>query len=126
MKLGHGASGGRADILLKNQKDKPLLLIECKTYGKEFEKAWKETLDDGGQLFSYAQQISETEFFALYASEFDHKNTILAVEQRIILHKDNEEILKQSDELKSFKKASNVKKRYDVWKETNTIRHNFC
>ena len=61
-KLGHGASGGRADILVKNKKDKPLLILECKTFGKEFNKAWKDTLEDGGQLFSYAQQISETEF----------------------------------------------------------------
>ncbi len=47
-KLGHGASGGRADILVKNQEDKPLVIIECKTYGKEFDKAWTEMCDDGG------------------------------------------------------------------------------
>ena len=117
-KLGHGASGGRADILVKNQKNKPLLIIECKTYGKEFGKAWKEMLDDGGQLFSYAQQISETEFICLYASEFDDKNNLLLAEQRIISHKDNEKILEQGNKLKSFKKASNVKRRYEVWKET--------
>lgn len=27
-KIGHGASGGKADILVRNQQDKPLLLIE--------------------------------------------------------------------------------------------------
>jgi type I restriction-modification system DNA methylase subunit len=117
-KLGHGASGGRADILVKDQQNKPLLIIECKTYGKEFEKAWKETLDDGGQLFSYAQQIAETEFLCLYASEFDIKENQLLVEQRIISHKDNEKILELGEQLKSYKKASNVKKRFDVWKET--------
>jgi type I restriction-modification system DNA methylase subunit/restriction endonuclease S subunit len=122
-KLGHGASGGRADILVKDQKGKPLLIIECKTYGKEFEKAWKETLDDGGQLFSYAQQISETEFLCLYASEFDGKNDSLLVEQRIISHKDNEKILEQGEKLLSFRKASNVKKRYDVWKETYQLEY---
>ncbi|RCJ36587.1 hypothetical protein A6769_15795 [Nostoc punctiforme NIES-2108] len=36
-KVGHGASGGRADILVKNQQGKPMLIIECKTAGKEFE-----------------------------------------------------------------------------------------
>ncbi len=51
-KLGHGASGGRADILIYDQEKKPLLIIECKTAGREFEKAWKETNEDGGQLFS--------------------------------------------------------------------------
>ena len=32
-KLGHGASGGRADILVKDNQDNPLLIIECKTPG---------------------------------------------------------------------------------------------
>lgn len=117
-KLGHGASGGRADILVKDQNDKPLLIIECKTYGKEFNKAWTETLDDGGQLFSYAQQIAETEFLSLYASEFNTNTNQLLVEQRIISHKDNEKILELGEQLKSYKEASNVKKRYDVWAET--------
>lgn len=122
-KLGRGPSGGRADILVKNQNDKPLLLIECKTYGKEFKKAWKDTQEDGGQLFSYAQQISETDFLCLYASEFDEKENIILREQRIISHKDNEKILEQSDELKSFRKASNVKKRFEVWKETYQLEY---
>ncbi len=122
-KLGHGASGGRADILVKDQKDKPLLIIECKTFGKEFNKAWKETLDDGGQLFSYAQQIAETEFLCLYASEFNTKESQILVEQRIISHKDNEKIIELGEQLKSYKKASNVKNRFDVWKETYQLEY---
>ena len=39
-KLGDGASGGRADILVKDNFGKPLLIIECKTAGIEFKKAW--------------------------------------------------------------------------------------
>lgn len=35
-KLGHGASGGRADILVRDNAGKPLLIIECKTAGNEF------------------------------------------------------------------------------------------
>ncbi len=122
-KVGHGASGGRADILVRNQNNKPLLIIECKTYGKEFEKAWKDMLEDGGQLFSYAQQISETEFLCLYATEFDDKNNQLLREQRIISHKDNEKILEQGENLKSYKKASNVKKRFEAWKETYQLEY---
>ena len=38
-KLGHGASGGRADILITDNQKKPLLIIECKTAGREFDKA---------------------------------------------------------------------------------------
>lgn len=122
-KLGHGASGGRADILIKDQKDKPLLIIECKTYGKEFNKAWKETLDDGGQLFSYAQQIAETEFLCLYASEYETKQNQLLIEQRIISHKDNEKIIDLGEGLKTYKKSSNVKNRYEVWKDTYQLEY---
>lgn len=122
-KLGHGASGGRADILVKDQNNNPLFIIECKTYGKEFNKAWKDTLDDGGQLFSYAQQIAETEFLCLYASEFDTKENQILVEQRIISHKDNEKIIELGEQLKSYKKASNVKNRFDVWKETYQLEY---
>ena len=122
-KLGHGASGGRADILVKDQNEKPLLIIECKTYGKEFDKAWKETLDNGGQLFSYAQQIAETEFLCLYASEYDAKQSQLLVEQRIISHKDNEKIIELGEGLKAYSKASNVKNRYEVWKETYQLEY---
>ncbi|MGB0838624.1 MAG: restriction endonuclease subunit M, partial [Chitinophagales bacterium] len=123
-KLGHGASGGRADILVKNQQGKPLLLIECKTAGKQFNKAWKETQLDGGQLFTYAQQISATEFLCLYASDFDKKTQELLLTQQIIAHKDNEDILKQQDSdqvLQSFKTASNVIQRYEVWKRTYNL-----
>jgi len=122
-KLGHGASGGRADILVKDQKEKPLLIIECKTYGKEFNKAWKETLDDGGQLFSYAQQIAETEFLCLYASEYDAKQSQLLIDQRIISHKDNEKIIELGEGLRAYSKASNVKNRYEVWKETYQLEY---
>lgn len=117
-KIGHGASGGRADILVKDQNNKPILIIECKTYGKEFYKAWKDTKEDGGQLFSYAQQIAETKFLCLYASEFDKKNKQIITEQRIISHKDNDKILEQNENLKSFRNATNVKKRFNVWTET--------
>ena len=67
-KLGHGASGGRADILVSDNQKKPLLLIKCKTAGREFDKAWRSTLQHGDQLFSYAQQISETQFLCLGSS----------------------------------------------------------
>ena len=122
-KLGLGASGGRADILVKDQKDKPLLIVECKTYGKEFNKAWKNTQEYGGQLFSYVHQIPKTEFLCLYASEFDEKNNHLYIEQRIISHRDNEKILEQGNNLKSFKDADDEKDRYRIWKETYQLEY---
>ncbi len=72
----------------------------------------------GGQLFSYAQQISEIEFLCLYASEFDTKNNTLLVAQYIISHKDNQDILQQDQQLKSFAQASNVEQRFKVWYDT--------
>lgn len=122
-KLGHGASGGRADILVRDQQSKPLLIIECKTAGKEFERAWKDTQLDGGQLFSYIEQEKDIEFVCLYASNFDEKNAILSIEQRIISHKDNAKILADDPKLKPFKDAKNVKERFKVWKETYQLEY---
>lgn len=114
-KVGHGASGGRADILVKNLQNQPLLIIECKTAGKEFDKAWKDTLEDGGQLFSYIEQEKAVEFVALYASDFE--NNQINPYQRIVSHKDNEKILAENSKLKAFKDAKNVKERFKVWKD---------
>ncbi len=119
-KLGREGKGGRADILVKNQENKPLLLIECKTAGNEFAKAWKETQQDGGQLFSYAQQISETQFLCLYASDFSNEK--LRVEHYMITIKDiqNEVEKDANKEIKRlfYKDATNVEQRFLVWKET--------
>lgn len=115
-KLGHGASGGRADILLTDNQKKPLLIIECKTAGREFDKAWRNTLQDGDQLFSYAQQISETQFLCLYASDFD--NGEVTYQSHIIAHRDNEKYLADNPNFKSFAEVSDVKSRYTVWRDT--------
>jgi len=115
-KLGHSAKSGRADILVKNQQSEPLLIIECKTAGREFEKAWKDTLEDGAQLFSYIEQEKAVEFVCLYASDIE--NNDIKTFQRIISHKDNAKILSESPDLKSFTAAKNVKERFSVWKHT--------
>ncbi len=115
-KVGHGASGGRADILVKYQQGKPMLIIECKTAGKEFDKAWKDIQNDGGQLFSYAQQIQETEFLCLYASSF--LNDVCVFDYYVISHKDNQKIIADDTNLLSFEKAKDVKGRFKVWQET--------
>ncbi len=116
-KVGHGASGGRADILIKDNNKKPLLIIECKTAGKEFEKAWKDTLFDGDQLFSYAQQIPDIEFLCLYTSNLIGEIEIKPT-SHIISHKDNKKILEENKDLKSFEKANNVKERFAAWRDT--------
>jgi len=114
--LGHGASGGRADILIKDNAGKPLLLIECKTPGREFDKAWRNTVQTGDQLFSYAQQISETQFLCLYASDFD--NGTLTYQSHIIAHRDNEKYLADNPQFNNFKNVTDVKERFAVWRDT--------
>ena len=114
--LGHGASGGRADILVKDNAGRPLLIIECKTAGNEFKRAWNKTLQDGSQLFSYAQQISETQFLCLYASDVEAGQ--LSFQSHLIAHRDNPKYLDDNPQFKSFKSATDVKERFSVWRDT--------
>lgn len=115
-KLGRGASGGRADVLIKDNAGRPLLIIECKTAGTEFKRAWSKTLEDGDQLFSYAQQISETQFLCLYASDLDAGQ--VRYTSHVIAHRDNEKYLSENPDFKSFQSATNVKERFSVWRDT--------
>lgn len=121
--LGRGASGGKADILVKDNNGHEFLIIECKTFGEEFDKAWQKTLIDGDQLFSYAQQIKRTQYLCLYASNIEN-NKITYVD-RIMTLKDNEDYLKTlkvSQRLK-YKEATDVKELYRVWKTIYNLEY---
>jgi type I restriction-modification system DNA methylase subunit len=119
-KVGHGASGGRADIMIKDNSGKSLLIIECKTKGKEFDDAWKKTLINGGQLLSYVKQAGSTKFVCLYAS--DYLDGKVSVDYRLITLKDNEKLLAELADKKplSFEKAKglDVEDIFKAWKET--------
>jgi len=115
-KLGRGTSGGRADILIKDNDGRPLLIIECKTAGTEFKRAWNKTLQTGDQLFSYAQQISETQFLCLYTSDLDAG--AVSYTSHIIAHRDNEKYLADNPLFDSFKSVSDVIGRHAVWRDT--------
>ena len=118
--LGHGASGGRADILVTDNENNALLIVECKTAGKELDKAWDKTRLDGGQLFSYVQQQRSVKFICLYASDF--KDDKLIFNHYIITVSDiKNEIEKDiNKEIKRlfYKDAQDVKQLYQVWRET--------
>lgn len=117
-KVGHGASGGRADILVKDREGKSLLIIECKTAGNEYKKALKQTLFNGGQLFSYAQQAQSTQFLCLYASDFVDKKE-LKRDYFVISLLDNDRIAPKEDSLlKRFDNAKDAVERFEVWKNT--------
>ncbi len=96
---GHGHSG-RLDILVEKE-GKAFLMIECKTYGKEFDKGLKNIHKNGGQLFTYFQQDTNTDILMLYTSELqdgklEFKNEIIKVEEH-------------------YKKATNVEDFHDRW-----------
>lgn len=121
--VGHGASGGRADVLIKDNQGNTLLIIECKTAGSEFNKAWNRTLQDGGQLFSYVKQTSTTQFICLYASNWIDNH--VKPDYYLISLNDNEKLLQElrevSDEpILSYvdSKSRNVEDIFDTWKET--------
>ncbi|MCA6368823.1 MAG: N-6 DNA methylase [Cytophagales bacterium] len=122
-KVGHGASGGRADILVKDNSGKSLLIIECKTEGTEFKKEWNNTLQRGGQMLTYAKQAGTTQYVCLYASDFADGKVI--PNHYIISLKDNENLLEELADKKplSFKeaKALEVEDIYKAWKETYNL-----
>lgn len=117
-KLGHGASGGRADILVKDNSLKSLMIIECKTEGKEFDDAWKDTQLNGGQLFSYVQQVRSTQFVCIYASDFADNE--VKPYYYIITLKDNEKLLEEKKHMKpiAYKNAQELEDYLKAWKET--------
>lgn len=119
--LGRGASGGRADILVKDNDENAYLIIECKTWGEEFNKEWNNMLLYGGQLFSYAQQIRSTQFICLYSSEFEDGHAVYT--NHIIALRDNDEYLKSLKEPFSFAKATDVQSLYKAW--FTTYNHEF-
>ncbi|MEI7426173.1 MAG: restriction endonuclease subunit S [Candidatus Moraniibacteriota bacterium] len=80
---GHGHSG-RLDIFIKKE-GQAFLMIECKTFGKEFEKELKNIAKDGGQLFTYFQNNTNTQYLMLYTSqlkegELEFKTEIIKIE----------------------------------------------
>lgn len=66
---GRGHSG-RLDILVNTPDSQAFLMIECKTWGKEYEKEQKKMLADGGQLFTYYKHAVAAKHLCLYSSCF--------------------------------------------------------
>lgn len=82
---GHGTSG-RLDICVTRDDGSEYLLIECKTYGKEFDKAFTKLNKDGGQLFTYFKFSNKADVIMLYASELKgkeivYRNEIVKIEE---------------------------------------------
>ena len=121
--LGHEQKSGRADVLVKEDTGKTLFIIECKTYGKEYEKALKDTIHDGAQLFSYWQQEKHCKWLALYTSTLNKGKVEYKV--RAIDCSDDknlEELAKKDSSIKLYKNAYTVPDLHNVWKETHERR----
>lgn len=123
-KLGRTPKGGYADIWVRTHSSlsgemaadkESLLIIECKR-ADEFDGAWRDTLEDGAQLFSYFQQEQATKFLCLYTSDFDGEKT--KPEYYLINVQDNEKLLKSNQELPTYKNATNNKQLFRVWHDT--------
>lgn len=117
--LGHDAKGGKADILVKDDEGKSLLIIECKTSGSEFNKEKKNTEEDGGQLFSYWQQEGATRWLALYAS--DWKDNTVSYKCLVINCTDDANIAKiaeKDSDVHIYTQARNDKERFEIWRDT--------
>ncbi len=117
---GRDMSGGRADILVSDRQSNSLLIIECKTAGKEFEDAWLKTKEKTYQLFSYAHQKKSTKFLCLYASNFE--NETLNFDHYVIdLNDDEDEIKKDAGKNQKrffYKDATDANGLFKAWSET--------
>ena len=123
-KLGHTQKGGYADIWVRTHNSfsgematdkESLLIIECKK-PDEFDGAWRDTLEDGAQLFSYFQQEQSTKFLCLYTSDLDREKA--RPMYYLINVQDNEELLRNNSGLLTYKEATNNKQLFRVWHDT--------
>lgn len=111
---GHGTSG-RLDVLVTRDDGSAYLMIECKTWGAEFDKELKNLEKNGGQLFTYFQQDKNADILMLYASELDgneikYKNIIIKIED-------------------DYRQTGNVKDFFERWNKlpkTNGIFENWA
>jgi type I restriction enzyme M protein len=88
-----------------DKNNKAFMMIECKTWGKEFDKAFDKLKKDGGQLFTYFQQDKDAQILVLYTSEFinkklEYKNEIIKIEEE-------------------YRNTSNVKDFFDRWNKVS-------
>lgn len=138
--LGREAKGGKADILVRDNEQKPYLLIECKTTdskNSEFMKEWRRMQTDGGQLFSYFWQEKSVKFLCLYTSDLTKPNSpqnqntqdfSLNYSNFIIATQDNKSYLQDlSTQYKTiitgYAHATNSAEAFEVWREVYKLEY---
>jgi type I restriction enzyme M protein len=125
-KLGRTAKSGKADITVKGKDGKTLLIIECKTWGKEYEKELENMKSNGGQLFSYYQQDKNTRYLCLYASR-EHNGKIEKANALIKVEDSTEEKVNQqeTEKLITYDQAKTIKEMLEVWKHKTKGKQTF-
>lgn len=117
--LGHDSKGGRADVCVSAPDGSMLFIIECKTFGREYDKANKDTHSDGGQLFSYWQQEQSCKWLVLYTS--DLKAGRIEYKAPTIDCSDDANIIllsKKDKSIKLYRDSNTAADRFEVWKDT--------
>jgi len=97
-------AGGYLDIFIKDENGKAYLMIECKTWGKEYNKTLKILLENNErkeQILNYYTQDKNAQFLCLYTSRVTNINEIEYLSN--ILH------------TRDFSKAKNQTEVYDLW-----------
>ena len=109
---GHGHSG-RLDICVNNDNGQEHLLIECKTYGSEFDKEFSKTKKEGGQLFTYFKFENKADAIMLYASQLENKTIVYRNE--IIKIEDSYRTGGKQDFYESWNKITKDNGIFDDW-----------
>lgn len=117
-KLGRKSkSSGKADITVYGRDGRALLVIECKTWGVEYEAEQEQMKKDGGQLFSYWVQDRAARYLCLYASRLGGAG--VEFENRVIAAFDTpaerEAQAKKTDALLTWTKAADTNDLVAVW-----------
>ena len=104
-RVGRGQKGKLDILVLEANGRNPYLMIECKTFEKEYDSEISNMLAEktaGGQLFSYWNQDRDTKYLCLYSSRLDdkgdieYKNGIIAITNE-------------------FERARSAKSAYHLW-----------
>lgn len=121
---GHGDTGGFCDIAVQDNNGSKYLLIECKKAAdgtnNEFEKAWKDMLHDGGQLFNYYNSFRQAQYVCLYTANWEDNH--VTRHYYLVPMRDNMEYLRSNPKLKGFEQVKAEGGTRDdffrVWKNT--------
>jgi type I restriction enzyme M protein len=109
---GHGTSG-RLDICVTCDDGSEYLLIECKTFGREFDEAKKKLQENGGQLFTYFKFSNKADVIMLYASHLQGDKVVY--QNEIIPIKDDYRIGDVKDFYEKWNKLTKDNGVFENW-----------